>query len=149
MESPLRAERHGLCLLAAAMLLCGVAQAAADGRDFACTLPPGSHGATSLKMLPAAIRGALGATADRGAFFQRTDIVRRPGPFKRFIRGGRSGATWFVWYEQGGRTYGKHVALFRTDAAGVWHIADDRRIDATADLCAETGRLLDGVKPAR
>jgi hypothetical protein len=102
----------------------------------------------SLQRLPPDLRASLkvtaGAMADRGAFFNAGDAITKPGPFNRFIRGGQAGAHWFAWYEHGGFAYWRQIVIFDTRYNG--RIVVDARATAP-DLCAETDRLLDGIKP--
>lgn len=85
--------------------------------------------------------------ADRGAFFNAGDVVSKPAPFNRFIRGGASGGYWFVWYEHGGIAYWHQIAIFRLDAPDAPLTVVDQRV-TDRDLCAETDRLL-GAPPTR
>ena len=138
----------------AALLLLGAAGCASAGpRDgpappnpnLTCALRHGGSRVDSLTALPAPVRAALkqltGAMADRGEFFNAGDFVTKPGPFKRFIRGGRVGGHWFVWYEQGGIAYWHQVVVFATDLKAA-PLFNGR--STMADLCAMTDGVLDG-----
>jgi hypothetical protein len=109
-----------------------------------CKLKHPSHDVTSLKDLPAPIRAALkavaGDMADRGAFFNGGDVLIKPAPFKRFIRGGETGGRWYVWYEHGGIAYWHQVVVF--DAATARVVSDVHSNDA--NLCAMTDLLIYG-----
>src|SRR5436190_7535255 len=80
-----------------------------DNPDFTCTLSHPARNVNSLRLLPSPLRSyikaKIGPMADRGAFFNSGDVVIKPGPFDRFIRGGKVGGYWFVWYEHGGFAY--------------------------------------------
>jgi len=120
-------------------------QPAPAGSD--CALTHTSRDVLSLKKLPASIRAALiktaGGMADRGAFFNATDVVVKPAPFSRFIRAGHTQGTWYVWYEHGGFAYWRQVVLFMIDPAGHVHTKANQTAHGQ-DLCAMTDALLDG-----
>ena len=120
-------------------------QPAPAGAD--CALKHASNDVLSLKKLPQSIRDALirqaGEMADRGAFFNATDVVVKPAPFSRFIRAGYTQGTWYVWYEHGGIAYWRQVVLFMIDPAGHVHTSANQ-IAHGQDLCAMTDALLDG-----
>jgi hypothetical protein len=102
-------------------------------------------------MLPSPVRiyikYKIGPMADRGAFFNAGDVVIKPGPFDRFIRGGRAGGHWFVWYEHGGFAYWKQIVILDVDAKGrAWLSAETR---GSTDLCADTDALLDKAAEVR
>jgi hypothetical protein len=140
--------------LAVALLLgasaCASAKppAAPPDPNWTCHLRHEATYVRSLKNLPpeiqASLKAAAGAMADRGEFFNAGDAISRPGPFNRFIRGGRSGSRWFVWYEHGGFAYWHQIVIF--DMELVNHLVVNTQARAP-DLCAETDRLLDGKKP--
>ena len=117
--------------------------------DFTCSF---SHRATSLdslKKLPRAIQTALhdrvGEMADRGEFFNAGDVVTRPAPFDRFIRGGEIGERWYVWHEHGGIGYWKQILLFGSDPSGAAHVIAEAHGTGSESLCVQTDRLLDGL----
>lgn len=120
-------------------------QPAPAGAD--CVLKHASHDVLSLRQLPQSIRDALikqaGEMADRGAFFNATDVVVKPAPFSRFIRAGHTQGTWYVWYEHGGIAYWRQVVLFVIDPAGHVHTSANQTAHGQ-DLCAMTDALLDG-----
>jgi hypothetical protein len=131
--------------LLAAGCTTGDAKATNDNPDFTCKLMHASRSVSSLRGLPAPIRAYLrdkvGPMADRGAFFNAGDVVIKPGPFDRFIRGGQAAGHWFVWYEHGGFAYWKQIVIFRIDAKGkAWPSAEAH---GGADLCSDTDALLD------
>jgi len=52
----------------------------------------------------------LGPMVEAGQPYNFSDAVEDGAlPFQRFVRGGRKGEVWFVWYEQGGMTHSDHV----------------------------------------
>ena len=139
--------------LAFLLLACGTAVASEQpsSPNFTCKL---SHPATmydSLKLLPPVLATALhdkiGPMADRGEFFNATDVIIKPGPGRRFIRAGKSGGTWFAWYEQGGIAYYQSVVLFTGDGRRSLEVAREYQGSWNDNLCAETDRLLDGKTP--
>lgn len=115
--------------------------------DFTCTPAHRSTSVFSLKELPASLRKALhdrvGEMADRGEFFNVGDVVTRPAPFDRFIRGGEIGEKWFVWYEHGGIAYWKQILLFGSDPSGTPHVIAEAHATGQDGLCTLTDRLLD------
>ncbi|HEY1632510.1 MAG TPA: hypothetical protein VGF56_14435 [Rhizomicrobium sp.] len=50
--------------------------------------------------------------AARGAPFNATDAIDTSLSMRRFIRAGRAGDVWFLWYEHGGFIYRKRIAVF-------------------------------------
>jgi len=117
-----------------------------EGAD--CVLKHPSHDVLSLKQLPPNIRGALaklsgGGMADRGEFFNATDVIMTPAPAQRFIRAGETQGKWFVWFEHGGIAYWRQVVLFAIDPSGTVHV--EKNVTAHgAGLCDVTDALLDG-----
>ena len=114
--------------------------------DFICSI----HHVTasdlnSLKKLPdsvkAYISSAIGPMADRGEFFNSTDVIAKPAPGARFIRAGRVGNYWFIWYERGGIAYSKHIVLLRMDLE-LTSVAD-RTYGSQDDPCPLTDALID------
>jgi hypothetical protein len=85
--------------------------------------------------------------ADRGEFFNAGDVVERPAPFDRFIRGGEIGEKWFVWYEHGGIAYWKQILIFGSDPSGTLHVIAEAHGTGQVGLCAQTDRLLDTKSP--
>lgn len=78
---------------------------------------------SALAQLPASIvqqlqshDGGAGGVAEKTGPFNATDVVEQAGPTRRLLAAGRSGDTWLVAVEQGGRGYNIQVFLF---AAGV------------------------------
>lgn len=138
-----------IALTLAAVLAAGCttadAKVPADNRDFTCRLEHASRSVHSLRQLPAPIRiyikDKIGPMADRGAFFNAGDVVIRPGPFDRFIRGGQADGHWFLWYEHGGFAYWKQIVIFRITADGKARANAESR--GGGDLCAATDALLD------
>ena len=133
--------------LAAALLLAGTGPGATTpaNPDYTCALRHRGAIYDSLKALPpdfqATVRGSVGAMADRGEFFNATDVILRPAPGRRFIRAGVSGSYRYLWYEQGGIAYGKEIVIFATDPSGTAHVAADIRATGQ-DLCVQTDALL-------
>jgi len=122
---------------------CSTADATTDASnpDFTCALSHPSKSVSSLKRLPAPVRtyvkAKVGAIADRGAFFNAGDVVTRPAPFNRFIRGGSIGDAYFLWYEHGGFAYWKQIVLLDRNGAVL------AEAHGAADLCGQTDALLD------
>ncbi|HUJ47956.1 MAG TPA: hypothetical protein VLV55_12555 [Rhizomicrobium sp.] len=143
----------------AALLVMPVAAVAADFHpsipptpqsDLACPFRHSVAEVESLRALPAPIQefvlSKTGAMSHRGAFFNTTDAVAQEAPFHRFIRAGRSGRLWFVWFEQGGIVYNKQLAIFSLD--------DDAKAQLKFHVdyfeqnpCKVTDSLLDGDVP--
>jgi hypothetical protein len=81
--------------------------------------------------------------AARDGAWQATDSVV-PGPlqFRRFIRGGRVGTRWYVWYERGGISHSYNLALFDLPpAAPAAHLVIHLAV-VLDDLCPVTRALL-------
>lgn len=140
--------RHGALagLLVLGLTACASAKDAAPADpNLSCLLHQPATYIDSLKQLPAAIRAELlktaGAMADRGEFFNAGDVVEKPAPFNRFIRGGGAGGYWFVWYEHGGIAYWHQIAIFALDPNGRAHVIANQTA-TQRDLCAATDGLL-------
>jgi hypothetical protein len=132
-------------ILIATPIHCGALSGAPPNPDFICRLKHKATDIDSLRRYPRPIRVFIAKSfepmADRDQPYNNTDVVTHPAPFARFIRGGKSGRHWFLWFEHGGISYWKKVAIFD---GGV-----RPEIEATAssnDLCATTDSLLDRLK---
>lgn len=135
--------------LAALLAMSGAAHAALPNPDFTCALRHPSNSADSLAALPAPVRlyikdsqPKIGAMADRGAFYNATDVIVKPGPSNRFIRGGTIGGKYFLWYEHGGIAYWKTVVLLMADAAGKPVRVAEQTGNFPNGLCAATDALI-------
>jgi hypothetical protein len=97
----------------------------------------------SLKALPDEVRtfvtAKFGPLADRGGDFNATDVIIKPAPSRRFIRAGKAGESWFLWFEQGGIAYWKQIVVFK-DA----HVVGQSRASWRDNLCIATDKLLGG-----
>jgi hypothetical protein len=142
--------RAAAAALAAIALASGAAHAAnpADATlqaAFTCHLANSSKSVASLEKMPAPIRAYIsehiGPMADRGQFFNSTDVVTTPGPANRFIRGGEIGERWFLWYEHGGIAYYRNVVLFSSDPSGTPHVIAEKQGLWADNLCALTDAL--------
>lgn len=115
--------------------------------DFTCTFVHRSTSVASLKQLPGPIQKALhdrvGEMADRGEFFNNGDVVTKPAPFDRFIRGGEIAERWYAWYEHGGIAYWKQILIFGSDPSGAPHVIAEAHAIGQDALCAQTDRVLD------
>jgi hypothetical protein len=145
-------RRAGIAL-AAALVLAGCSTADATTTpadpDFTCSFTHPSRSVASLKRLPGTVKSYIRTTvreiADRGAFFNAGDVVTRPAPFNRFIRGGTLGSGTFLWYEHGGFAYWKQIVLF--DRKG--KVIAEAHGGGQAGMCAQSDALLDSTrKPA-
>jgi hypothetical protein len=135
----------------AAMALTSGAACAANPADatlqnaFTCHLANSSKSVASLEKMPAPIRAYIaehiGPMADRGQFFNATDVIMTPGPANRFIRGGEIGERWFLWYEHGGIAYFRNVVLFGSDPSGTPRVIAEEQGLWTDNLCALTDAL--------
>jgi len=141
---------RAVVLSVATLLFAGCSTADATPRasnpDFTCSFSHPSKSVNSLKRLPSPLRkyikAKIGPMADRGQFFNAGDVVQRPAPFNRFIRGGTIGERWFLWYEHGGFAYWKDIVLFGSDPSGTPHVIAEAHASG-GDLCAQTDGLLD------
>jgi len=113
---------------------------------FTCRLAHPSKSVASLAKMPAPIRTYIalhiGPMADRGRFFNATDVVMKPGPANRFIRGGEIGERWYLWYEHGGIAYFRNVVLFGSDPSGTPHVLAQEQGLWSDNLCALTDALI-------
>ena len=129
----------------------GCASAKPADPNLTCRLRHPARYVDSLKQLPTAIQIALkktaGPMADRGEDFNATDVVTKPAPFNRFIRGGQSGGRWFVWYEHGGIAYWRQIVIFALDPNGRGHVLAEQHA-AQGDPCPATDQLMGGGSPA-
>ncbi len=115
-----------------------------DQADLTCTFAHPARSVNALKDLPPVVRAYIAKSvheiADQGAFFNAGDVVMRPAPFNRFIRGGEAGGKLFLWYEHGGFAYWKQIVLLNADGS----VFAERHASGDATLCAQTDALLDG-----
>jgi len=113
--------------------------------DFTCSFAHKSRSVISLKRLPGVVKAYVHTTvrqiADRGQFFNAGDVVTRPAPFNRFIRGGTLGDGYFLWYEHGGFAYWKQIVLF--DRKG--KVIAEAHGGGQDGMCAQTDALLDNA----
>jgi hypothetical protein len=135
--------------LAASLALSGAAYAAEPDPDFTCSLRHPAKSADSLTRLPQPVRfyiqnsrPKIGAMADRGAFYNATDVIVKPGPSNRFIRGGTIGDKYFLWYEHGGIAYWKTIVILTADAAGAPAVVAEQNGGFPDGLCAATDALV-------
>jgi len=144
---------RGAAAVTAALLCAGCSTADATptevNPDFTCSFTHPSRSVNSLKKLPRVVRNhvktKVGDIADRGQFFNAGDVVVRPAPFNRFIRGGTLGGGYFLWYEHGGFAYWKQIVLF--DRRGT--VIAEAHGGSQTGMCAQTDALLDsGVAKA-
>jgi hypothetical protein len=58
--------------------------------------------------------------APRGGDFNKFDMIDPGSPpyWRRFIRAGQAGRTWFLWYEHGGYTYVRMATFLTLDPPG-------------------------------
>lgn len=84
--------------------------------DLACKFHHAVIDVGAFKRLPASIAnfvlGKTGEMAERGQYFNATDVILKSAPMHRFIRAGHEGTRWFVWFEHGGIAYNKNIAVF-------------------------------------
>jgi hypothetical protein len=144
--------RIALAVLAATALISGASAASAANpadksleAQFTCRLAHPSKSVASLAKMPTPIRAYIdehiGPMADRGQFFNSTDVVMTPGPANRFIRGGEIGERWYLWYEHGGIAYFRNVVLFGSDPSGTPHVIAQEQGLWSDNLCALTDAL--------
>jgi hypothetical protein len=77
-----------------------------------CALKTPVQEVHSVSELPPELLQLLPPIADIGAPFNATDAVTDANlPFRRLIRAGSQGNTWFVWYEHGGLGYSWQVVV--------------------------------------
>jgi hypothetical protein len=97
----------------------------------------------ALKALPHDIRTFVttkfGPIAERGGDFNATDVIVKPAPSRRFIRAGKAGDTWFLWYEQGGIAYWKQIVVFKAA-----RVLRQERASFRDNLCTATDALIVG-----
>ena len=142
--------RAGAAALIASALVFGAARAAPANASlqaaFTCKLSHPSKDVASLAKMPTPIRKFIaehfGPMADRGEFFNSTDVIMKPGPANRFIRGGEIGERWYLWYEHGGIAYYRNIVLFSSDPSGTPHIIGEEQGLWIDNLCALTDALL-------
>ncbi len=138
-------------LTALAVLGSSAAQAAPANPDFTCTFSHPVKSVDSLAKLPEPVRlyiqTKIGAMADRGAFYNATDVIMKPGPSDRFIRGGAIGGEYFLWYEHGGISYWKTVVILTADAANKPVVVAQQNGGFPEGLCKATDALV--FQPAK
>ncbi|HEX4302698.1 MAG TPA: hypothetical protein VHZ78_07890 [Rhizomicrobium sp.] len=134
-------------MLALGAASCASAKPPAADPNLRCTF---THPATSvhtLKALPVWLRGyihdQIGPMADAGETFNATDVVSKPAPFNRFIRGGKIGAYWYIWFEHGGFASWRQIDVVAPpNAGGRATLADTtNRLDGPT-MCTTTDRIV-------
>ena len=150
---PRRLLSFAACLGAVAILFATPARCGSLTQNanpaFTCKLRHKTTNIDSLRRYPPNIRSYLKKQfepmADRGQPFNDTDVVTHPAPFARFIRGGKAGSYWFLWYEHGGIAYWKKIEIFEVGRHGsVGAVAN--AMANSGSLCAATDHLLDGLR---
>ena len=113
--------------------------------DLACRFRRHVETVESLHALPEWLKRyvhrQLDPIADRGEFFNSTDVIMRDGPSRRLIRAGHAGNFWFVWYERGGIAYFKTVLILTPSSDGAREAG--RQTYFRENPCTITDRLLD------
>ena len=116
--------------------------------NLACSFAHPATSVRTLKDVPDWMRGYIhdhvGAMADAGAPFNATDVVTRSLPFNRFIRGGKVGAYWYLWFEHGGFAYWKQIDVVsppNADGKVMREGTSDRLVGPT--MCATTDAIVD------
>jgi hypothetical protein len=99
-----------------------------------------------LRVTPAYLRGGQvePPIAERNEAFNLTDAMDIRLSFRRFMRAGRFGDLWFIWYEHGGIVYNRNIVLYEFSAGSPRLLAKLLVFDK---LCAQTDQLLDGKIP--
>lgn len=104
---------------------------------------------TRVKSLPKSVRDQLGAMADPGEDFQRTDVVVDESlPWKRLIFAGQSQKYWIVAYEHGGIGHSYFVAIFEIkneDARIFWISSAQLSSLQQLKTALESGQLSNGL----
>ena len=134
------------------LLLCGEERLPTTPQaDLACAFRHRVETIDSLRALPEWLKRYVhkqfDPIADRGEFFNSTDVIMRDGPGRRFVRAGHAGNFWFVWYEQGGIAYFKTVLLLTPTERTV--LETGRRTYFRENPCTITDDLLDRAVPAK
>jgi hypothetical protein len=83
-----------------------------------------------------------GGLAPRGGEWNATDVVLKDAPFRRFMRAGRAGNKWFLWWERGGLAYFRQVVVLDARASVL-----ARASLPADDPCRFTDELLSGRVP--
>jgi hypothetical protein len=139
-------------------LLCALAMfAGADARaddvspDLACKFDHAVNDVASFDVLPKPVtdflRPRLGEMAKRGEYFNATDVVMKPAPSRRFIRAGRSGDKWFLWYEHGGIAYNRNIVVLSWRPGDAAAILIAHTAYSGESPCRQTDAILEGHIP--
>jgi hypothetical protein len=127
--------------------------------DLACVLSHPVREVDAFDKLPPAVLAFLKRKMDpqhlndfyiapRGGDFNQYDVIGPDSPpyWRRFIRAGQAGRTWFVWYEHGGEGYDRMATFMTLDPLGrVRLIAHVSYFGFHPDNpCAITDGVLDG-----
>jgi hypothetical protein len=118
-------------------------------KDFTCTFMHPATSADSLKKLPPLVRryiqDKVGEIADRGEFFNAGDVVEKPAPFNRFIRGGEIAGRWYLWYEHGGIAYWKQIVILGAGKSGAPRVLAEAHGGGAEGLCSKTDQMVEKV----
>lgn len=111
-------RRAALLLAAPLALLCGGAAPppAQSPDDTSCKFRKPVEEFDAYAKLPARVREfvehQMGAMAEKNAPYNRTMAQGVNVPSRRFLRAGRQGSRWFIWFKQGGIAMTTHIYVF-------------------------------------
>ena len=88
------------------------------------------------------IKEKVGPIADRGEYFNAGDVVVKPAPFNRFIRGGTIGDYAFLWYEHGGIAYWKQIVILKAGKGGAPRVVAEAHGGGAEGMCSQTDVLV-------
>ena len=124
---------------------CATQPKALQNADETCVLRHSSGEIASINRLPVSLRKLVrtnfGEMADRGEYFNSGDVVVKPGPFNRYMRAGKIGERWYLWFEHGGIAYWREIVLLALDSSGTAHVIAEEHAQPGQNLCAMTVAL--------
>ncbi len=153
-------KRGAFIMTAIAATLAAGAACAEDAPTEACTTVHPVVFFRTLDDLPAPIRAdfmnragvgeppaATPATADKGGV--QEIVVESDARTFRLLRVGKSGDTWFIWYELGGLGVSMHEVFYGLGVSGMTHEPTAFRWGGFVSWnpCLATDAFLDGVWP--
>lgn len=120
-----------------------------------CTMRHSAVFLGSLDQLPPVVQAAIPpevrTMAGAGQDFDSGDVGPHTLPTRRFMRAGRSGSLWFLWYEHGGLGLHEHALGFEIGVSGIGREQAPIAMlvhNFTGDPCRATDAMLDRVAAA-
>jgi hypothetical protein len=121
--------------------------------DISCVIHHPIREVSALDQMPSPIvqfiESHTSGMAERGQFFNDTDMIAQTAPMRRFIRAGQFRDQWFLAYETGGIVYNRRVALFEIDQVAKTARPLGMHYYFNSNACVVIDKMLDGDVSAK